>query len=179
MKKQALIIILVLVIITAAVVYLRFVIGGDEDTWLCKNGQWVKHGNPAAPIPNTGCGEANTNTIINANTNTNKSQIPIEEVFSDKIVYGTGLSEDLIPSLQQDCQERQGTFSECGSPCASDAELCITVCAYVCILNNDDSDYFPPAPTQQEREDAAKLPKESCPCWDGANEICLPQADCI
>jgi hypothetical protein len=27
-----------------------------EDTWLCQNGQWVKHGNPSAPSPVSGCG---------------------------------------------------------------------------------------------------------------------------
>ena len=26
-----------------------------EDTWLCRNGQWVKHGNPAAPAPSRPC----------------------------------------------------------------------------------------------------------------------------
>lgn len=40
-------------------------------------------------------------------------------------------------------------------------------------------EYFPPPPTQQEREDAKKLPKDQCPCWDGINNICLPQADCM
>lgn len=27
-----------------------------EDTWLCVNGEWVKHGNPSADHPATGCG---------------------------------------------------------------------------------------------------------------------------
>lgn len=39
--------------------------------------------------------------------------------------------------------------------------------------------YFPPEPTQQERENAKKLPKDQCPCWDEGNGVCLPQADCI
>ena len=29
---------------------------GDEDTWLCSSGQWVKHGNPSAPMPTMSCG---------------------------------------------------------------------------------------------------------------------------
>jgi Immunoglobulin-like domain of bacterial spore germination len=29
---------------------------GNEDTWLCQNSQWVKHGNPAAAKPTSGCG---------------------------------------------------------------------------------------------------------------------------
>lgn len=39
----------------------RFLLGGDEDTWICSNNQWVKHGNPSAPQPTTGCGEKKTN----------------------------------------------------------------------------------------------------------------------
>lgn len=29
---------------------------GDEDTWICQNGSWVKHGNPVSPMPTSGCG---------------------------------------------------------------------------------------------------------------------------
>lgn len=28
---------------------------GDEDTWLCQNGQWVRHGNPSSPMPVSEC----------------------------------------------------------------------------------------------------------------------------
>lgn len=34
---------------------LRFVLGGDEDSWICKNGQWVKHGNPSYTKPTVSC----------------------------------------------------------------------------------------------------------------------------
>jgi hypothetical protein len=26
-----------------------------EDCWMCKNGEWVKHGNPSAPQPTAPC----------------------------------------------------------------------------------------------------------------------------
>jgi uncharacterized membrane protein len=29
-----------------------------EDDWICKNGQWVKHGNPSAQMPNQKCDQA-------------------------------------------------------------------------------------------------------------------------
>lgn len=29
----------------------------EEDSWICKNGEWVKHGQPLAPKPNTLCDE--------------------------------------------------------------------------------------------------------------------------
>jgi hypothetical protein len=37
--------------------FLRFVVGGPEDDWICVDNQWVKHGVPAAPKPTTGCGD--------------------------------------------------------------------------------------------------------------------------
>lgn len=47
------------------------------------------------------------------------------------------------------------------------------------IRDTNDYEYFPPQSTQQERKNAKKLPKDQCPCWDGINNVCLPQADCI
>lgn len=38
----------------------RLLFGGDEDTWICVDNEWVKHGNPSAPTPQTGCGEVNS-----------------------------------------------------------------------------------------------------------------------
>lgn len=47
---------------------------GGEDTWLCEDGQWVKHGNPSSAQPTTPC-DATTNTniegMVNDNTNSN------------------------------------------------------------------------------------------------------------
>lgn len=70
----------------------------------------------------------NTNTV---NTNTS---VPIANIYPGKIVYGIGMSLSMIPKLQADCQQRGGTFSECGDPCEPGAEQCITVCAYTCAL---------------------------------------------
>lgn len=33
-------------------------LSGSEDTWLCQNGQWIKHGQPSAPAPTTVCGQS-------------------------------------------------------------------------------------------------------------------------
>lgn len=51
MKK----VILVIILIIAAWFILRFVIGGSEDTWMCVDGEWVKHGVPSAPKPTKPC----------------------------------------------------------------------------------------------------------------------------
>lgn len=32
---------------------------GNEDSWICENGKWIKHGRPNAEMPKEGCGEDN------------------------------------------------------------------------------------------------------------------------
>jgi len=54
--KKFLIAALVLLVGLLAV---RFILGGDEDGWICSDGSWVKHGSPNSPAPDTGCGETN------------------------------------------------------------------------------------------------------------------------
>ncbi len=39
------------------IVAARFLLGGSEDTWICVNDEWVRHGNPRALEPEGGCGE--------------------------------------------------------------------------------------------------------------------------
>ncbi len=46
-----------ILVIGALFIFLR----GDEDTWICQNGQWVAHGHPNAPQPSKPCGEENSN----------------------------------------------------------------------------------------------------------------------
>ena len=57
MKSKFYILFLSLLSVFVVIFVLRFVIGGDEDTWLCENNQWVKHGQPSYDHPSTGCGE--------------------------------------------------------------------------------------------------------------------------
>jgi len=57
MAKKIFIIMMVIVAILALWLFIRFVIGGPEDTWICVDGQWVKHGVPSAPMPTEPCGE--------------------------------------------------------------------------------------------------------------------------
>ena len=44
-----------ILILLVAWLFVRFVIGGSEDDWICVDGQWVKHGYPSAPMPETEC----------------------------------------------------------------------------------------------------------------------------
>jgi len=50
-KKQ----VLAIIIAGFVVIFLFFFIRGPEDTWLCQDGQWVRHGNPGAPQPTGDC----------------------------------------------------------------------------------------------------------------------------
>jgi len=50
--KKPLIIILIIIFTT---LFLRFILGGPEDDWMCQNGEWVKHGVPSAPMPEVEC----------------------------------------------------------------------------------------------------------------------------
>ena len=52
-KKISLILLALVVIAMITIVGLRLFSG--EDTWVCQKGQWVKHGNPDAPMPERLC----------------------------------------------------------------------------------------------------------------------------
>jgi len=56
MRKTILISSLVFLVLITAVVVVKFGLNNPEDTWLCQNGIWVKHGNPVGLAPLTGCG---------------------------------------------------------------------------------------------------------------------------
>jgi hypothetical protein len=49
--------------ITLVVFFSLRLLSGPEDTWLCVDGQWVKHGNPANPQPTEGCGVSDAELI--------------------------------------------------------------------------------------------------------------------
>lgn len=54
MKKNTIILVSIIAIIAIAILSLRF-LGGNEDAWICQNGEWVKHGNPNTPMPSELC----------------------------------------------------------------------------------------------------------------------------
>lgn len=63
------------------------------------------------------------------------SFIQLQAKFADKVVYTADQSVDVEP-LKQDCARRGGTFNNCGSPCTTDAEVCVEVCAFTCELSS-------------------------------------------
>lgn len=83
------IIISVVLIIAVIFVVIRFVIGGEEDAWICEGGQWVKHGNPESTKPIEGCGPVKTNE-------------PTEPIGGQKDEHGC-----LIPAGYSWCETKQ------------------------------------------------------------------------
>lgn len=83
------------------------------------------------------------------------SEVSIEAEYEDKIVYTSNPELDEKEELESDCLQRGGEFNACGSPCASDAEACIEVCAYTCEFNEDESN--DPEEAQWESYENAEL----------------------
>src|SRR3990167_531808 len=110
MKKPLLIIIAGITLVVAVAAFLRFAIGGPEDEWLCQGGQWVKHGNPSAAKPTTGCGNANTSVnsnlpAPNVTYETNTTQSPL--YLFDTVKEWTSIApEEIQKSITQ--EQRHG-----------------------------------------------------------------------
>lgn len=81
MTKQIHVITIVLIILAViavgTVAYFKF---STEDTWLCQNGVWVKHGSPSSAMPTTGCDIISNNNanLITNNTNTIPEEINVK-----------------------------------------------------------------------------------------------------
>lgn len=62
MNRKLILTILVPLLIIGVFFFLRFIVGGSEDDWICVNNQWVKHGNPKDSAPTGSCGEKKKET---------------------------------------------------------------------------------------------------------------------
>lgn len=90
-------------------------------------------------------GTKSTPPDVPEDTAPDAQNVPTEAVYETKVVYGVG-SEISVSESKKDCDARGGTFNECGSPCAPDAESCIEVCAYTCELGSQEEEtVVPPA----------------------------------
>src|SRR5574343_664866 len=103
----------VFLILVVFVVGVRF-FGGDEYLWVCDNGQWVKHGNPLTPMPDSGCGEATNgektefsvyfgNSKLNANIQDCSLVFPVDREVSKTLAVGQAFLEELFkaPTLEE------------------------------------------------------------------------------
>jgi hypothetical protein len=66
MDKKRVAILTILVVLVGSIFIvagIRLIFGGDENFWLCDNGQWVKHGNPSTIVPVGGCGNTTSSDL--------------------------------------------------------------------------------------------------------------------
>lgn len=56
MKKNTIIILAVFIVFLGLLFVVRLI--SPEDTWICVDNNWVKHGNPSSPKPANGCGDS-------------------------------------------------------------------------------------------------------------------------
>jgi len=83
--KYPILIAAILFILAGTALVVRFIFGGPEDSWICVNDQWVKHGNPRNPAPQSGC---------RANTPKTNAQNPRPGEFSNGQLYSTFKTEN-------------------------------------------------------------------------------------
>lgn len=109
MKKVIYIIIAIIIIWFG----LRFIIGGSEDTWICDNGEWVKHGVPSAPKPDTPCDtDALTPSIETKNTTESNDEQRYEINIDLPIVKDVDNTERVNVFIEEKINEIVNKFKE-------------------------------------------------------------------
>ncbi|MDD5710797.1 MAG: hypothetical protein PHV43_01705 [Candidatus Colwellbacteria bacterium] len=86
MNKYLVVALVVIVFGAVGVLSYRFFLSGPEDTWLCENGEWIKHGNPSASMPEEECEEEGVRNDEAVNT----WPIYTNESFGITFVYPEG-----------------------------------------------------------------------------------------
>jgi spore germination protein GerM len=111
MSKKIFILIIVLIILAGILVVIR----GSEDTWICVDGQWVKHGNPSGPKPDKLCGETIkvkvffNNDKLDPEFSCNKV-FPVERKIAKTQTIARAALEELLEGPTQE-EKSQGFFS--------------------------------------------------------------------
>ena len=82
----------VLIILIAVLFFMR----GNEDTWICENGEWVKHGNPDKEQPTTICPKSNSDSSLPLTQNNVACYKDAKECPDGSIVGRTGPNCEFI-----------------------------------------------------------------------------------
>ncbi len=61
--KKIIIFSVILIFLLIVIFGLRFLLAGAEANWLCRNGEWVKHGHPLVPPPDMPCVKSSESLI--------------------------------------------------------------------------------------------------------------------
>lgn len=111
-----------IMVIVVVILAIRFGFGGPEDSWICSNGAWVRHGNPSQPQPSTGCGQSDRRddattvsvfygTLSPDSTMQSCSVVrPVERTISRQCLKYRAALEELFAGPTQD-EIAQGFFS--------------------------------------------------------------------
>jgi hypothetical protein len=119
MKTTIVILSVLVVILLVAVGALLFLRGG-EDGWLCQNGQWVKHGRPSKPMPQTPCGAQSG--AAGADTNAGQPEnVPAENGQAGLIGGQKDEHGCLTPAGYSWCEAKQKCLRIWEEDCPSDS----------------------------------------------------------
>ena len=111
MKKSLFLLIIFIIIVIAAIV-LR--LSGSEDAWLCRNGEWIKHGQPFEAKPSTPCWPDNSEPVQIPN------DTPLDEsdnaTSSEVLILQPQPNTLVVSPLTVKGQARGGWFFEASLP---------------------------------------------------------------
>lgn len=72
-------------VVVLTLIFVIFILRINEDSWICTDAGWVKHGNPDLPAPTTLCKKFENKLILSEYLMNNISVIsPIKEVLGGK-----------------------------------------------------------------------------------------------
>jgi hypothetical protein len=110
MPKIIKVAIVFLAIFTVAMIIIAGVrfLGGDEDGWLCTNGQWIKHGNPSSSKPTSGCSVEKSKSIVNQYNQDQEAKYP--ETKIDDIKIASPKENELVKSPLTITGEARGNW---------------------------------------------------------------------
>lgn len=64
MSRKFFYILVLVIIIFSGLIAIKLLTNGSNDTWLCENGEWVKHGQPATSMPIGSCVSNQVNSYV-------------------------------------------------------------------------------------------------------------------
>jgi hypothetical protein len=96
-KTTVITIIFIIAIATLAIFCIRLF--SQEDTWICQNNEWVKHGNPSSSKPQAGCGETAKKEVESKKDDaTENNNEPVATVVDSDIVVDSPKANDTVSS---------------------------------------------------------------------------------
>ena len=72
-------------ILVSAIITGFLFLRGNEDTWICQNGQWVTHGSPSSAQPTSGCGEEQMTEASTESTLPNVPNAAFDQMTSETL----------------------------------------------------------------------------------------------